>query len=396
MRSGLAISGSAHSLLLIVIISNGFFLLTEKTNLAVENMEIFIISETEFDAEASAPPSVEMNHDLNNHKDLNSPKDIPLVFLNNNQVKEIEEHQLAKALDQEVVEAMPSNLLKKPNITDQKMHENSELEPVLSNLKTENLDEKFSLNYNKIGNEKQSSKTPVLEVPLKRNEDRIDRIASDNKISEIVSDTNSLQLSETTDKEIKSKDNNSDDSTKAATTEITPDGVKDIPIVVSGAILNSAVPPPRKPAKKFEEAKLATGVKEQLQTTINNLVEKANEQEENSASSSAIISTMEKLKLRKSINQLIGRYWNKGILIGGSDFENYVVKVEILLDSKGNIVGDIRPISPSVLIGRYAIAFREASNAIKAVGRIPLPAEKYKKGIKLKLTFDPASGIGFD
>ena len=59
--------------------------------------------------------------------------------------------------------------------------------------------------------------------------------------------------------------------------------------------------------------------------------------------SQASISTIEKLKLRKSINQLIGRYWNKGILIGGSDFENYVVKVEILLDNEGNIIGNVRP-----------------------------------------------------
>ena len=83
-------------------------------------------------------------------------------------------------------------------------------------------------------------------------------------------------------------------------------------------------------------------------------------------------------------------------MIGGSDFENYVVKVEILLDTEGNIIGNVRPISPIVPYGRYAIAFREASNAIKAVGKIPIPSEKYKKGLKLKLTFDPAFGIGFD
>ena len=51
------------------------------------------------------------------------------------------------------------------------------------------------------------------------------------------------------------------------------------------------------------------------------------------------------------------------------------------------------PADPS---GRYLIAFREASNAIKAVGRIPIPSEKYPNGLRLKLTFDPASGIGFD
>ena len=73
-----------------------------------------------------------------------------------------------------------------------------------------------------------------------------------------------------------------------------------------------------------------------------------------------------------------------------------MIKIEILLDSKGNVIGDVQPIKPSVPSGRYAIAFREASNAIRAVGRIPLPAEKYLNGLRLKLTFDPASGIGFD
>ena len=153
--------------------------------------------------------------------------------------------------------------------------------------------------------------------------------------------------------------------------------------------------PETKTTSQFEENK-----KENLQIKVDDdgyddneiidqLVKKVNQGETS-------ISTMEKIKLRKSINQLIGKYWNKGILIGGSDFENYVVKVEILLDTEGNIIGNIRPISPSVPYGRYAIAFREASNAIKAVGKIPIPSEKYKKGLKLKLTFDPALGIGFD
>ena len=100
--------------------------------------------------------------------------------------------------------------------------------------------------------------------------------------------------------------------------------------------------------------------------------------------------------LRKNINQLVGRYWNKGILIGGSDFENYIIEIEILLDRNGNIIGEVRTIQPAIPTGRYAIAFREASNAIKAVGRIPISSEKYQNGLKLKLTFDPASGIGFD
>ena len=198
--------------------------------------------------------------------------------------------------------------------------------------------------------------------------------------------------------EINEKDKQKDQS-KESTTKISPDAKKNVDII-SGVVETASMPLKRsfsetKTTSEFDKNKI-----ENLQNEvedddysdneiIDQLVKKVNQSETS-------ISTMEKIKLRKSINQLIGKYWNKGILIGGSDFENYVVKVEILLDTEGNIIGNIRPISPPVPFGRYAIAFREASNAIKAVGKIPIPSEKYKKGLKLKLTFDPALGIGFD
>ena len=157
----------------------------------------------------------------------------------------------------------------------------------------------------------------------------------------------------------------------------------------------SIIPPPRQ--EDLTDQQSESEVREADQQHISTLLASINEDQIISRPSKVThISTMERLKLRKNINQLIGRYWNKGILIGGSDFENYIIEIEILLDRNGNIIGEVRPVQPAIPTGRYAIAFREASNAIKAVGRIPISSEKYQNGLKLKLTFDPASGIGFD
>jgi hypothetical protein len=276
-----------------------------------------------------------------------------------------------------------------------------ETPPILE--KEINKKEQLDLEINKLGNEINSLDTPILDKPKPREADRVDRIASDNKNSQKISDDLvALKKENSENLEINEKDKQKDPS-KESTTKISPDAKKNVDIV-SGVVETASMPLKRsfseiKSTSEFDENK-DENKKENLQNKvedddyndneiIDQLVKKVNTVETS-------ISTMEKIKLRKSINQLIGKYWNKGILIGGSDFENYVVKVEILLDTEGNIIGNIRPISPSVPFGRYAIAFREASNAIKAVGKIPIPSEKYKKGLKLKLTFDPALGIGFD
>ena len=51
MRSGLVISGSVHSLLLMLLLANGILLLSDPSSISSKNMDIFIISEAEFDEE---------------------------------------------------------------------------------------------------------------------------------------------------------------------------------------------------------------------------------------------------------------------------------------------------------------------------------------------------------
>jgi hypothetical protein len=92
-----------------------------------------------------------------------------------------------------------------------------------------------------------------------------------------------------------------------------------------------------------------------------------------------------------------------GILIGNSDFEDYKVTIEIKLSKEGKIVGKIQPVSPRFPTGRYRRAFDQARNAILSAGRLLidqrslsiLREEKFSKGLKIELTFDPQKGFSY-
>ena len=390
MKSGFFLSGTAHGLLISFLFVNGVFFMPERQYENLDKLDIMVLSEAEFDAMVSLPPSIE-NLSINEYKE---PKNLSL-------------NSGLKSSLSEIQEIVNKHNLNKLNSINSKKDLIKELEPPIDFIpetppileieisKKEQLD----LEINKLGNEISSVDTPTLDKLESREADRVDRIASDNKKSQKISDDLvALKKENSENLEINEKEKQKDAS-KESTTKISPDAKKNVDIV-TGVVETASMPLKRsfsetKTTSEFDENK-----KENLQNEvedddyndneiIDQLVKKVNQGETS-------ISTMEKIKLRKSINQLIGKYWNKGILIGGSDFENYVVKVEILLDTEGNIIGNIRPISPSVPFGRYAIVFREASNALKKLGKIPIPSEKYKKGLKLKLTFDPALGIGFD
>ena len=390
MKSGFFLSGTAHGLVISFLVANGVFFMPERQYENLKKLDIMVLSEAEFDAISSSPPSIE-NHKINEYKE---PKNLSLNLGFKNSLSEIQE-------------SVNKHNLNKLNPINSKKDLIKELEPPIDFIpettpileKEINKKEQLDLKINKLGNEINSVDTPTLDKPKSREADRVDRIASDNKNSQKISDDLvALKKENSENLEINEKDKQKDPS-KESTTKISPDAKKNVDIV-SGVVETASMPLQRSFSETKTTSELDENKKENLQNEveqvdfndneiIDQLVKKVNKGETS-------ISTMEKIKLRKSINQLIGKYWNKGILIGGSDFENYVVKVEILLDTEGNIIGNIRPISPSVPFGRYAIAFREASNAIKAVGKIPIPSEKYKKGLKLKLTFDPALGIGFD
>ena len=396
MKSGLLISGSAHGLLLSIILMNGVFLLSESPDLSAKNIDIYIISEAQFDAEVSTPPSVYLDQKVNDEQPFDLLNENVLTKPPDHKMNEINEHSSETLLESQVVDKATSSVLKDQVITFSETELKLEAILIQTDTDRDKLTEKVSDNANKLGNEAMALlESPSLESPMSRNEDRVDTIASDNKEVDTISDSDSVQVFESTKEIVDKNEAEEKVANKAATTEITPDGIKDTPIVVSGALANSIIPPPRQ--EDLTDQQSESEVREADQQHISTLLASINEDQIISRPSKVThISTMERLKLRKNINQLIGRYWNKGILIGGSDFENYIIEIEILLDRNGNIIGEVRPVQPAIPTGRYAIAFREASNAIKAVGRIPISSEKYQNGLKLKLTFDPASGIGFD
>ena len=390
MKSGFFLSGTAHGLLIFFLVAYEGGVMPEKEIKNLEKLDIMILSEVEFDAMASLPPSIE-NFSKNNFEDLNT-------------------FSLNLELKSNLTE-LPNNVnqhkINELNSIDQKKEITQLLETPIDFIpetpfileKNSINKEKLDLEINKLGNEINSIDSPTLDKPKSREADRVDRIASDNKNTEKISD-DLIEIKKENSENLKTeKKDKPKEANKEATTKITPNAQKNVEII-SGIVETSYMPFKRTLPKNITNSESTDNQNGNLQNTIDKLVESVNKVDENQNDYNRItetsISTMEKLKLRKSINQLIGRYWNKGILIGGSDFENYVVKVEILLDTEGNIIGNIRPVSPSIPYGRYAIAFREASNAIKAVGKIPIPSEKYKKGLKLKLTFDPALGIGFE
>ena len=390
MKSGFFLSGTAHGLLISFLVANGSFFMPEIQYENLEKLDIMILSEVEFDAMASLPPSIE-NFSKNNYENLNNfslnlELKSNLTEIPNN----VNHHKINKlnSVDQkkEIIQLLETPIDLMPET------------PVILEKKPINK-EKLDLKINKLGNEINSKDSLTLDKPKPREADRIDRIASDNKNTQKISD-DLIEIKKENSENLKTeKKDKLKEANKEATTKITPNAQKNVEII-SGIVETTYMPFKRSLPKNITNLELNDNPNGNLQNTIDKLVESVNKVDENQYDNNRImetsISTLEKLKLRKSINQLIGRFWNKGILIGGSDFENYVVKIEILLDNEGNIIGNIRPISPSIPYGRYAIAFREASNAIKAVGKIPIPSEKYKKGLKLKLTFDPALGIGFE
>ena len=396
MKRGFFLSGLAHGLLVFFLFANGIFFMPERQYENLEKLDIMILSEAEFDAMTSLPPAIEKIINIDPEKPQNLSQDLELKKSIAEISNDVSKHSIDRldtlTTQKEIIE--PLEPLKGYMVD---ANNNSDIKPTDK--------AKLDLKIKKSGNEFNSLDKPTLDNPKPREAERIDRIASDNKNTDNISDDLTPLINDNSDKFELEKKENPKDANKEATTKITPNSQKDIEIS-SGVVEKSSIPLDRSFSEKENSdiVKLDDNVIGDLQNNIDailkspELVESVNQidniKNEKIENNSNSISTLEKLKLQKSISQLIGRQWNKGILLGNANRENYVVKVEIELDNQGNI-GSIRPVSPSNLVGHYVVAFREASNAIKAVGRIPISSEKYNKGLILKLTFDPKNGIGF-
>ena len=59
MKSGFFLSGTAHGMLISFLFANGVFFMPERQYENLKKLDIIVLSEAEFDAMASLPPSIE-------------------------------------------------------------------------------------------------------------------------------------------------------------------------------------------------------------------------------------------------------------------------------------------------------------------------------------------------
>ena len=92
MKSGFFLSGTAHSLLITFLFTNGLFSMPDRKLENLEKLDIMILSEAEFDAISSSPPIIE-NLSSPNYKKLKTPSQD--LKLQNNEIEKLEEQMQA-------------------------------------------------------------------------------------------------------------------------------------------------------------------------------------------------------------------------------------------------------------------------------------------------------------
>jgi len=252
------------------------------------------------------------------------------------------------------------------------------------------------------GNEKKALVAPSMAKPTLRTADRIDKVAVDKSKSQKIVEVpkKAVKASLEAEKVIKIT---KVEAPKAASSEITPEGQKDVEIVALGVVQKSSPPLSRpSPPKKVIEKSAKRPVK---RPKASELLKKVNQENQYDALLSQVektsedkisnVSIIERRNMVAAIAQKLAKYWEQGILSGNSNFEKYVVQVEVKVNSVGEIIGGIKPIVPAVPKGRYLIAFRQASNALISAGTLPIIPDKYPIGTILLITFDPESGFSF-
>jgi hypothetical protein len=250
----------------------------------------------------------------------------------------------------------------------------------------------------RLGNELNSYASPKIAKPKVRTADRIDKVAVSKSSSENIVEKPQKAI-EASDKALKVLEITKAEAPKEASTKIVPEGKKNVEIVVSGAV-QSSLPPPSRPktAEKLEKPPVKRPkASELLRKTkeIDQIERLLSQVEMESGEKTPEVSIVEKNNMMAAISQKLAKYWEQGILAGNSNFEKYVVQVEVEVNSIGKIVGGVKPLIPAVPKGRYLIAFRQASNAIISAEILPIVPDKYPSGITFKITFDPESGFSF-
>lgn len=98
---------------------------------------------------------------------------------------------------------------------------------------------------------------------------------------------------------------------------------------------------------------------------------------------------------KQSIGAAIGDKWNITRIYGIENYEQFVIRVSVLIDVNGNILGPVEPVEPANPTGSYQLAFEIARVAIQRTDPIPIPAGILSEDTRLILRFDPATGVGF-
>ena len=388
MQQSLLISSIGHFSFLFIMIFSGWGLNKQMDPLP-KPVQVSVISTAELDAKLSVAPDLIFKTLPTKHKiiaeDIKSPK-IEIKGSTPTLIDASEKLEL-KVRDKTFVTDIETKPVKLEQTNIVSLKEPKKIE--LPNIRAAE---------EKEGNEKASFAPPAISKPNPRTADRIDKVAVSKSSSEKVVEKPKKAV-KAADDALKAQAISKAEAPKEASTKITPEGKKNVPIVVSGAIKESSPPPSRpKPASQVisppvKRPKASELLKKNKQSNqIEMLLAQVESIEDQVAPE---VSIYEKNSMMSAIAQKLAKYWEQGILAGNSNFEKYVVKVEVEVNSLGEIIGGVKPLVPRIPKGRYLIAFRQASNALISAATLPIIPDRYPSGITFEITFDPEEGFSF-
>ena len=388
MQQSLLISSFGHFSLLFIMLFYGWEF-NKQMDPLIPSVQVSVISISEFDAKVSVAPDLilkklspqsPVSEEAVKAPELKSEDLMPVLIDDVEQIElQVDDESFISSFGDDNVQVEKSNMitLNKPKkIKFPAIRSVNEVE----------------------GNEKISYASPTIAKPKPRTADRIDKVAVSKSISEKVVEATKEAIKASDDAK-KVQEVSEAEAPKEASTKITPEGKKNVPIVVSGAVQSSLPPLSRpKPVKKSSEAPIKRPKASDLlkQNNQSDQIEMLLAQLDSSSEQlTPEVSVIEKNNMMSAIAQKLAKYWEQGILSGNSNFEKYIVQVEVEVNSLGEIIGGVKPLVPRVPKGRYLIAFRQASNALISAAVLPIIPDKYPSGITFEITFDPEEGFSF-
>ena len=157
------------------------------------------------------------------------------------------------------------------------------------------------------------------------------------------------------------------------------------------AQVEAAAAEPEEPAQVAEPETASTDTNE-----IDSLFSQIDEPTESApATSQALTQVSLSGSQMQSIGAAIGNNWNITRIYGIENYEQFVIRVSVMVDVNGSIIGPVEAVEPANLAGGYQLAFEIARSAILQTNPIPIPPGTLSGETRLILKFDPATGVGF-